>query len=122
MALSEGARLVPVLALGEIDSMRNAADWPAWQRRAYKLFGFPFPFLLVGKYGLLPLPARRPLRVLVGKPLDPPDGADRIERGGDVPPEMVALYLERYYAAMRDLWERNVPSFPLYKDAELRFA
>lgn len=140
MAIEEGAALVPLVVLGEVNSLRNMAlfDWPAvqvrgaavrgsarqraalawgpalarpafpggdvgplpglawrgvhWpgamasepamealaasmgeplalgprscgvQRWSYKRLGFPIPYLIAGKWGLLPLPAKTGLR------------------------------------------------------------
>lgn len=35
-------------------------------------FGFPVPYLMVGRWGVVPLPAKVPLLYLVGEPLQPP--------------------------------------------------
>ena len=39
VALRQGAALVPVLALGEADSLRNLVEWPALQRWCTKKLG-----------------------------------------------------------------------------------
>lgn len=64
IALEEGACLVPLVVLGEINSLGNMKlfDWPAMQRWSYKRLGFPVPYLIAGKWGLLPLPAKTGLR------------------------------------------------------------
>ena len=42
----------------------------AW---TYKKFGFPVPYLVVGRWTLTPFPRRTPLRFVVGAPIDPPE-------------------------------------------------
>ena len=49
----------------------------AW---TYKKFGFPVPYLVVGRWGLTPFPRRTPLRFVVGAPIDPPE----VPLGGEV--------------------------------------
>lgn len=61
VAIEEGASLVPLLALGELDSLSNLVDLPAMQRWSTKALGFPVPFLIVGRKGL-PLPRKTGLR------------------------------------------------------------
>ena len=39
IALQEGAALVPVLALGEADSLHNLIEWPSMQRLCTKKLG-----------------------------------------------------------------------------------
>lgn len=39
MALKHDAALVPVLALGEADSLRNLIEWPSMQRWCTKKLG-----------------------------------------------------------------------------------
>jgi hypothetical protein len=62
IAIEEGASLVPMVTLGEVNSLGNLIDWPAMQRWTYKRLGFPLPFVIAGKYGVLPLPAKTGLR------------------------------------------------------------
>ena len=62
MAIQEGAALVPLLVLGEADSLRNMVGLPALQRWTYKRLGFPMPFVIVGRARCLPLPAPTHLR------------------------------------------------------------
>jgi hypothetical protein len=62
LAISEGASLVPVLALGELASLRNMIHAPRLQRWTYKRWGFPMPFLIGGLWGFLPFPSRTHLR------------------------------------------------------------
>ena len=49
----------------------------AW---TYKKFGFPVPYLVVGRWALTPFPRRTPLRFVVGAPIDPP----KVPLGGEV--------------------------------------
>jgi hypothetical protein len=56
IALQQGAALVPVLALGEADSLHNLVEWPALQRWCIRKLGFPVPYVIVGRW-LMPLPS-----------------------------------------------------------------
>lgn len=114
MALKQGAALVPVLALGEADSLRNLLEWPSMQRWCTKRLGFPIPFLIAGRW-LLPLPAPTGLKFVVGEPIvAPPLAAE----GEPSEAEVDALHA-RYYAALRALWARHAPSFPGYEGVSL---
>lgn len=72
LAIEQGAALVPVLSLGEIFSLKNAFNIPTVQKLTYKKIGFPIPYLLVGRWGLSPLPKKVPLMYIVGEPIEPP--------------------------------------------------
>jgi 2-acylglycerol O-acyltransferase 2 len=56
IALQQSAALVPVIALGEADSLHNLIEWPSVQRWCTKKLGFPLLYVLVGRW-FLPLPA-----------------------------------------------------------------
>lgn len=56
------ASLVPLLVLGEIDSLRNLISAPAMLQWTYKRLGFPVPYLIVGRWGLTPFPQPTGLR------------------------------------------------------------
>lgn len=66
VALQAQASLVPLLALGEIDSLRNLISAPAMLQWTYKRLGFPVPYLVVGRWGLTPFPQRTGLRWVRG--------------------------------------------------------
>lgn len=72
IAIEQQAHLVPVLALGEMLQLENMFNFPALQKMTYKRIGFPVPFVLVGRWGLTPLPRKTPLVYVVGQPLQPP--------------------------------------------------
>lgn len=42
----------------------------AW---TYKKFGFPVPYLVVGRWGVTPFPSKAPLRFIVGAPIPVPE-------------------------------------------------
>lgn len=72
MAIEQGAHLVPVVVLGEVQSLRNLIDLPDIQQWTYKKLGFPIPYLLVGRWGFSPLPRQTGLKFLIGRPISPP--------------------------------------------------
>jgi hypothetical protein len=72
MAIEQGADLVPVLALGETLQLRNLWDAPDVQQYTYKRLGFPLPYLLVGRWGVSPMPKKTSLVYALGEPLAPP--------------------------------------------------
>ena len=76
LALAQRKRLVPVMAFGEWELM-ELLYWPKTQAITRRLFGFPFPFMPIGRFGL-PLPRRPPRGVttVVGQPLDVEDFLD----------------------------------------------
>ena len=42
----------------------------AW---TYKKFGFPVPYLVVGRWGITPFPSKAPLKFIVGSPISVPE-------------------------------------------------
>ena len=72
MAIEEGAALVPVVVMGEVDALRNFVDMPRVQSWTYKKLGFPVPYLVVGRWGLSPLPRQTGLKFVIGEPIQPP--------------------------------------------------
>lgn len=72
IAIEQQAHLVPILALGEALTVRNALDLPKLQTVTYRKLGFPIPYLLVGRWGISPLPKKMPLVYVMGEPIKPP--------------------------------------------------
>ena len=68
-----GAHLVPVLCFGEIYQLKNGICLPRLQAWTYKQFGFPVPFLPVGRFAMpIPLNSKNsghPFTFVIGKPL-----------------------------------------------------
>ena len=62
LALQSEAALVPVLALGEVDSLQNLVNLPGMLRWTYKRLGFPVPYLIGGRYQVSPFPRPTGLR------------------------------------------------------------
>lgn len=73
---SEADTAPPSVSRREIDSLTNLVDTPELHRMTYRRLGFPIPFIVVGKWGLLPFPKRRPQTFVVGKPIDVPPCPD----------------------------------------------
>ena len=72
LAIEEGAALVPVVVMGEVDALRNFIDMPRVQAWTYKKLGFPIPYLVVGRWGLSPFPMQTGLKFVIGEPIPPP--------------------------------------------------
>lgn len=109
LALQHGSALVPMFAFGQSQQFafwRLGIDWPylmprAWAERLSRAIGF-LPLLVAGAWGSL-MPARAPMRVVVGRPIPVPKVASPSE-------ELVEHYLQRYIAEMEGLFERHKAS------------
>ncbi|KAL4452259.1 hypothetical protein ABPG75_007921 [Micractinium tetrahymenae] len=110
IALKHGAALVPVLALGEADSLRNLVEWPWMQRWCTKRLGFPIPFIIAGRW-CLPLPASTHLKFVVGQPVEAPP----LAVPGQPSQEDIDAFHARFYAALRELWAAHAKDFPGYR-------
>ena len=97
----------PVFSFGEWELMDNIY-LPAVQKPTRKIFGFPIPFIPVGRYGL-PMP-RRPkhgITIVIGKPIEAKASTPRRETGFFEPTEEdVDRVHKSYFEAVRDLWNR----------------
>lgn len=113
LALQEGAHLVPIIVFGEVTSLRNFIDTPRLHKLTYKILGFPLPYLIGGKFGVLPFPSRDGLKFIIGKPIEPPC------LHGELPTEeQVSHYHEIFYNSARDLWNVHRKNFPGYENIE----
>ena len=107
LAAQEGAALVPIVVFGEVTSLRNAITMPKLQRATYKMFGFPVPFLMAGRAGVLPLPSKTGVRFVIGRPIEPPAVSD----DGHVDESAVAAFHAEFYKEVERLWEENKKDF-----------
>lgn len=114
IAVQEGASLVPVVVFGELTSIRNLVNAPRLQKITYKLLGFPMPFLVGGKLGVLPLPAKTGLKFVIGKPIHAPSGVCAA-KGTDI------LH-ERFYREVTNLWNKYRQGFPGYESMPIVYA
>ena len=117
IALEQGACLVPILCFGEARSLRNLIDVPRMQRWTYRRLGFPIPFLIVGKYGILPLPSRAGLRFVVGRPIRPPK--EFLKRGKEPSAQQVDAMHRKFYEEVEHLWLRHRGQSPGFEDMPL---
>ena len=103
IALETGASVVPVLCFGEIYQLKNGICMPRLQAWTYKQFGFPIPFLPVGRFGMpvpLPMDPKHPITFVVGK-------AMRVEKiEGMISREQVEKTHAIYYARVVELYEK----------------
>lgn len=112
LAIQENASLVPIVAFGEVTSLRNIIHAPKAQLSTYETLGFPLPFLMGGKLGILPLPSRVGLRFVVGAPLESPP----LLPGASEPTlEQVETLHTAFYDAAEKLWESYSKDFAGYE-------
>ena len=111
LALQEKANLVPIVAFGEVTSLKNIVDAPKLLQWTYKKFGFPFPFVTCGKGGILPFPSKEGLKFVIGNPIKP------IDLMGDIPTEdEVAIQHEIFYQELVALWDKHKSTFQGYEN------
>jgi hypothetical protein len=94
------------------------------QRWTYRTVGFPVPFLPVGLFGVLPLPRRGPLAIVVGEPIctrpaETPTVAS-LPHGSPPSEEEVEAMRVRYFQALAQLFEAHKAKHG-YSDFELEF-
>jgi 2-acylglycerol O-acyltransferase 2 len=115
LALQEGAHLTPILVFGEVTSLRNFVDTPTLHRWTYKILGFPLPYIIGGKLGVLPFPSREGLRFVIGTPLEPP----ATYRQGSVPTEEeVSEYHRNFYLKSKEMWNTHKKDFQGYENID----
>nr|AZI70899.1 acyl-CoA:diacylglycerol acyltransferase 2.3 [Lobosphaera incisa]QIT07021.1 type-2 diacylglycerol acyltransferase DGAT2C [Lobosphaera incisa] len=118
LAIEQGASLVPIVVFGEINALRNLISIPQLQQWTYKKIGFPVPYLLVGRWGISPLPSQTGLKFVIGEPIAPP----KHEPGTPVDDAPLKEMHDKYYEAVAALFTKHKPSFPSYADVELVMA
>jgi len=69
IAIQHNLGIVPIFSFGENQIFDNIYA-PQTQTFSKNLLGFPFPFFMLGKFGL-PIPRRTPLTLVVGAPVFP---------------------------------------------------
>ncbi|KAH9586455.1 Diacylglycerol acyltransferase [Trypanosoma melophagium] len=97
LAMLHRVPLVPLLCFAEHNVLGNV-QWPRLQRYAVRRVGFPFPTIPYGRW-YLPLPTRRPLTLVVGRPVYPEPGAEAADN-----PENVARFRERYFEELERIF------------------
>ncbi|CUG91922.1 diacylglycerol acyltransferase, putative [Bodo saltans] len=96
MAIKNQIPVVPLVCFAENNVMDNI-HVPWLQKRMLKLIGFPFPTVPHGRW-YLPLPNRTPLTVIVGSPVNPPEGLSADDKEG------VQRYADTYFAEVKRLF------------------
>lgn len=89
------------------------------QRWTYRTVGFPVPFLPVGLFGVLPLPKRGPLAIVVGEPICTRP-AESPSAGSPPSEAEVEAMRVRYFQALAQLFEAHKAKHG-YADFELEF-
>ncbi|KPI86324.1 putative diacylglycerol acyltransferase [Leptomonas seymouri] len=99
LAIARKVPLVPLLSFAE-NNVLGLVQFPRIQRITLKILGFPFPMLPYGRFGL-PVPFRTRLTMVVGTPVEIPEGADENN------PEDVRQLSEAYFKALKELFYRR---------------
>ncbi len=97
IAIRSGLPVVPVYSFGETLTFDNVY-LPRLQALLKGWLGFPFPFVMLGAWGL-PLPRRVPISIAVGAPVHP------LQRCDDPTDEQVAEMHARYFAQLQALFD-----------------
>lgn len=104
LALSHGASLVPVFAVG-LNDLFTTYDWFLPQRQwIQKNFGIALPFFH-GRFGVTPTPYRIPISILIGEPITTPQPKCKGERPDEV---LVDEYHQKYMTALQALHAKHV--------------
>uniref|UniRef100_A0A7S2R9X6 Acyltransferase n=1 Tax=Mucochytrium quahogii TaxID=96639 RepID=A0A7S2R9X6_9STRA len=132
VALDAGAELVPVLGFGENDVFSTAYYPPESSQRKFQEFirrklGFATPVfwgrsIVTGNWGLLP--HRKPVIVVVGKPITLPKLPDHLKGAAlSTTPEgraMVDKYHDIYVKSLRELWDNFKNRLAMDRQGSLR--
>lgn len=118
LAIEEQAALVPVVVFGEVDCLRNFINLPRLQAWTYKKLGFPIPYLVVGRWGISPLPRATGLRFIIGEPITPSAHV----AGQAVDQNAVDELHASYYEQVKMLFHKHRTNFPGYENVQLVFA
>ncbi|ORX88345.1 diacylglycerol acyltransferase [Basidiobolus meristosporus CBS 931.73] len=122
VAMRNGARLVPVLSFGETDVYDQVeAKTGTWlkkiQRKIQEIFGFTTPIaigrgIFVYDFGILP--RRRPIHVVVGKPIE-------VKRIDNPTNEEAEVYHQQYMNSLKEIFEKYKDQYASDRKSELRF-
>lgn len=124
-ALRYGAPLVPVYSFGEVDIFNQASNpegsfLKKLQRFLTRyVFGFSPP-LIIGRgvfnysFGIIPMPYRRPINTVVGKPIE-------VEKVENPSQEDIDSLHETYVKGLIDLFEENKTKYGLDETVHLNF-
>jgi len=99
IAIQKNLAVMPVFSFGETLLFDNFY-MPKLQAFTKKYFGFPFPFFMLGAFGL-PIPRRVPISICVGAPVMP------LEQDPNPPLEAIKELQARYFIALEKLFEDN---------------
>lgn len=98
IAIQQGLGIVPMYSFGEPQIFDNVY-MPRTQAFFKRLLGFPFPFFMIGKFGL-PIPCRVPVTVAIDAPVFP------VKQNSNPTPEEVTEFQYRYFEKLEALFER----------------
>eukprot|EP01006_Ploeotia_vitrea_P046058 TRINITY_DN66990_c5_g3_i4.p1 TRINITY_DN66990_c5_g3~~TRINITY_DN66990_c5_g3_i4.p1 ORF type:complete len:160 (-),score=79.35 TRINITY_DN66990_c5_g3_i4:998-1477(-) len=124
IALEHGSSLVPVFGFGEnevFEQIQNPRG--SWLRRLQDRLqtklGFAMPLIKgrgVFQYKFGIMPHRRPIRVVVGAPIDVP----KVARA-DITPELVNTYHTKYLEALQRLFDEYKDVYAPDRRTDLQF-
>lgn len=104
LALQRGVPLVPVFAFGETEIFDNV-QYPTMQNWFLRKFGFGYPHFPYGRW-FMPIPRRKPLTVVIGKPLEVPQRKDFDPYAAENQ-EIVNETHKKYFEQMIELFEKH---------------
>ena len=120
LAMRTGADLVPVMAFGENDlyDQFNPEEYPKihkFQLLLKKIFGFTIPLFHargVFNYDVGLMPYRRPLNIVVGRPI-------MVVQSSEPKQEEIDKVHEEYVRELERLWETYKDDFAPHRESEL---
>lgn len=122
MAIRTGADLVPVLAFGENDlydqvALETHPKIHKFQLLVKKLLGFTIPLFHargIFNYDVGLMPYRRPLNIVVGRPI-------RVEKSSKPSQEQIDRVHEEYVQELETIWNTWKDTFAPDRKEELQF-
>jgi len=122
IAIQNGASLLPIFGFGENELFKQVNNpegslLRTFQLKFQKIFGFS-PLLYYGRginqytFGLLPF--RKPIDVIVGKPIE-------IERNPNPSQEVIDHYHQLYMDSLQKLFDNHKKDYELYNNVTMEF-
>jgi len=98
IAIQNGLGIVPMYSFGETQLFDNVY-MPSIQTWFKNHLGFPFPFLMLGKFGL-PIPRRVPVTLAMDAPVFP------VKKNPTPSKEEISEFQTRYFAVLEKLFDK----------------
>jgi len=125
VALTTGASLVPVFGFGETDLWNQLPNPEGSVLRKFQdlmkqLITFTFPLINgrgIFQYGWGLMPQRRPIHVVVGRPVDIPYAYSP----SDITPELIDKYHKEYVNALTELYNQHKDTYCPNRQQDIAF-